>query len=216
MRYVLFFSFLLVVCFSQQASAHCEPLRQVNIIQFLFENDVIFVGEMINMPAGSSIYKLKILTPLKGVPEGVSELYVKQIEYTSNDIDKISMDATHKEFLIFAHYGENSELIATNYSCKDIPSAQFIIYFLKGPYKYRYLILILVAFVIFSIWRVGAPINFITADLKSLPGAIFLNKPIKINDNPSYFSKVLKKVLKWVGLHILIVGFFVLLILIKS
>lgn len=117
---------------------------------------------MNNMPAGSSIYELKILMPLKGVPEGIDKLYVKKsVLGLSDEFDKTRMDETNRKFLIYAYYGESSELVATRYSCQSIPQAKFIIYFLKGPYKYRYLSLLFIVFVAFAVWRAGG--------IKSIP-----------------------------------------------
>ena len=139
MRYTIFFlSFFCALCFSQKSRANCSPVSRVNLIQFLFENDVIFIGEMNNMPAGSSIYELKILMPLKGVPEGIDKLYVKKsVLGLSDEFDKTRMDETNRKFLIYAYYGESSELVATRYSCQSIPQAKFIIYFLKKSLKSR-------------------------------------------------------------------------------
>lgn len=219
MRFAIYFiSFFFAFFIAHKAYAFsCTPELQdtYSILDILFQNDVIFVGEWTDgeeeFRSKSFTYTASVIEALKGLPHDVDTLKIKS-DRMLDDMIPFSVLQGQPPSLIFAHFGTNSELFITHYRCKKIPRDEAIISFLKGPYRYRYLIVMLAGFLIFSIWRVGGVEKLLTTDLKSLSGAIFLNKPIEIKNNQTYYGRVLRRLC----IPILIVAIFFLSIFVDG
>lgn len=191
---------------SQEKKRSRKEKKQLNVLDLTFQNDVVFVGELYGAQKNGRtyVYTYRVIETLKGLPAGTETLILKSnssIKYKNREKKEVYREPPD---LLFARYEKNSELVMTDYDCEYIPRQEAMISFLKGPYRYRYLILVLVSFVIFSIWRVGGFRNFLTADLKSLFGAVFWNKPLEISKNPSNLRNNSGFIILYAGLCYLI------------
>lgn len=190
MRLAVFFilSFLAFYFPSKAQATSCSSLSTVNILDFVAQNDVIFIGRKSTEPvdserqefrvndsrhprgfriiSGWNATRFEVVEPLKGVPDGTDNFVIYGTRGMSGENGTKSFSIYKKdEYLVFAYYDGNPELIAPNYDCVSTPRADLVISFLKGPYRYWYLILGFILFALLSVWWAGGLNNLISAPL---------------------------------------------------
>lgn len=188
--------FIICICFYQNAFASCSSVKRISIVEFVYQNDVIFIGQQREKADQTRPYTFIVEEVLKGSLFPKDKVKIEPYRRLTfagqlSSIRSLKSDKRYEKdmFLIYARYNKDNILVEQRSSeCTSLPTSQTIIWFMKGPYKYRYAFLFTVILLAYLIWRVGGLRNFLTKDLSAFP-RLLMNSQILAEKRPIRYKK---------------------------
>ena len=170
---------LLVVTPRASFALSCINVREVSPFEIIWSSDVVFVGERLSDENGGDTNSYVVVQSFKGSVtknELVTALPADVYFVVAGAPRYIRLSRTSDHYIIFAKRGADGTLVQTRFSgCSKFASVDQNLKLFRA-YKYRYLILLGIALLIFSIYKVGGIRKFVTTDIRQIAKTVFAFK----------------------------------------
>ena len=162
-------------CSNSALALSCIKTKEISVIEFVFSSDAIFIGERIYDGNGADHFK--VLKRFKGLSSKTNQVSAYPGSSIIGPVDFRRIPSEENKFLVSVVETDDGSYTQTGFPlCSYTPSTEKIISFLEGSYKYRYLILALIIFLSFSVYKVGGIKKFITMDIREIFKKTFRSK----------------------------------------